>query len=113
MRYLRTALLGGMGAYAAGCGYIYYITDGHMTPARLFLASVRSNRIGWMGVRMGWLYKFSKEPIEDVHVQCAQIMKEAFKKNGGLYIKLGQLIATVRYDHPARSSRARRVRYCF
>ena len=32
------------------------------------------------------------------HVKGAEIMLAAFKKNSGLYIKLGQLIATVAYD---------------
>ncbi len=95
MRFWKTALWSSVGLYSAGCGYIYHITDGHMTPYRLFMASIRSNRVSFMGLRLYWLYKFSNKSSEEKHKEGARIMKAAFIKNGGLYIKLGQLIATV------------------
>ena len=54
-----------------------------------------------MGMRLGLLYKFSDKSTEEKHLEGAKIMKEAFIKNGGLYIKLGQLIASVEEDHAA------------
>lgn len=44
---------------------------------------------------MGLIYKFSSKSKHEKHTQAAAIMKEAFKQNGGLYIKLGQLVATL------------------
>lgn len=41
------------------------------------------------------MIQFSNDDKHAKHVKGAQIMLETFKKNSGLYIKLGQLIATV------------------
>lgn len=42
---------------------------------------------------MGLIYKFSTKTINKMHSEAAQHLKEALRKNGGIYIKLGQLIS--------------------
>ena len=94
-RWMRSVLLGGTALYGGICGFTYCKTDGKLTPYRMLIAQIRSFRIGMMGMRMGLVYKFSGKSKKDKHAEAAAIMKETFKQNGGLYIKLGQLIATL------------------
>jgi predicted unusual protein kinase regulating ubiquinone biosynthesis (AarF/ABC1/UbiB family) len=48
-----------------------------------------------MALKMAFIYQFSSDDWNKKHDRCSKIMLEAFKKNSGLYVKLGQLIATV------------------
>lgn len=45
------------------------------------------------GARMSLIYKFSNKSTSEKHVEAAQHLQEALRKNGGIYIKLGQLIS--------------------
>lgn len=44
---------------------------------------------------MFFVYKFSKNDMHSKNVEASTYMREALRKNGGLYLKLGQLIATL------------------
>ena len=43
-----------------------------------------------------FLQKNSNKSVEENHVESSIIMKETFRKNAGLFIKLGQLMASVK-----------------
>lgn len=47
------------------------------------------------GSRMAWVYKYSTFSIRDKHTQASEFLKSALRSNGGIYLKLGQLIATL------------------
>lgn len=42
---------------------------------------------------MSLTYKFSKKPASEKHTEAASYLEKALRKNGGIYIKLGQLIS--------------------
>lgn len=44
---------------------------------------------------MAQIYKFSNLPKDQKHTQAAEVLKEALIRNAGVYIKLGQLMATL------------------
>lgn len=95
LRLLRRTMIGTGLIAGATCGYVYYATDGQLTPQRVWLTTLRSTRVLIMAAKMGFVYKFANKPMEEKHRIGSQIMLDAFKKNGGLYVKLGQLIASV------------------
>lgn len=95
MSFLKRAALGTAGLAGAFTGGIYYYSEGELTPQRLLISSVRSLRVGVAGARLLVLYKSSSQSMSEKHQKGAEIMKETFEINGGLYLKLGQLIATV------------------
>ena len=41
------------------------------------------------------IYLFKNSTLEDKHQDSSKILKEALLKNQGIYIKLGQLLATL------------------
>ncbi|KAF9898649.1 hypothetical protein BX616_003769 [Lobosporangium transversale] len=72
-----------------------YLIDTHMN-AKAFQ---RTARTAWNGVLVGWDYKFNFTPgkadqINDLHQRVANRILHVCQTNGGLYIKLGQGIAT-------------------
>lgn len=44
---------------------------------------------------MAYVYYFHKGTLEQKHKIASQHMKEALRNSGGIYLKLGQLIATI------------------
>jgi len=95
MPFLRKFAIGTVTISAATLGLIYWQSGGTFTPDRVYKAMVRSNRVTLMALRMAFLYQFSSDPWEVRHAKAADIMYDTFAKNGGVYIKLGQLIATL------------------
>ncbi|KAF9192392.1 hypothetical protein BGZ51_005207 [Haplosporangium sp. Z 767] len=72
-----------------------YLIDTHKN-AKAFQ---RTARTAWNGVLIGWDYKFNFTPgkadqINDLHQRVANRILHVCQTNGGLYIKLGQGIAT-------------------
>ncbi|KAF9582139.1 hypothetical protein BGW38_000591 [Lunasporangiospora selenospora] len=72
-----------------------YLVDTHQN-ARAFQ---RTARTAWNGVLIGWDYKFNFTPgkadqISELHQRVADRILHVCQTNGGLYIKLGQGIAT-------------------
>jgi predicted unusual protein kinase regulating ubiquinone biosynthesis (AarF/ABC1/UbiB family) len=47
------------------------------------------------GVYMTVIYKLSSKSPKDKHLLASKKLMEALRRNGGLYIKLGQLIASL------------------
>ena len=47
------------------------------------------------GINMGLIYKFSNNDITVKNAEASEQLKKGLQKNGGIYIKLGQLIATL------------------
>ena len=48
------------------------------------------------GIQMAYVYKFNKDvDIREKHEEASTYLCEGLRKNGGIYIKLGQLIATL------------------
>ncbi|KAF9433842.1 hypothetical protein BGZ76_008923 [Entomortierella beljakovae] len=72
-----------------------YLIDTH----RNAKAFQRTARVAWNGVMIGWDYKFNFTPgkvdqINELHQRVANRILHVCQTNGGLYIKLGQGIAT-------------------
>lgn len=44
---------------------------------------------------MAWIYKFSNNSSSQNNLDASTYLRDALKKNGGIYLKLGQLIATL------------------
>jgi predicted unusual protein kinase regulating ubiquinone biosynthesis (AarF/ABC1/UbiB family) len=70
----------------AGVGYHQYHNN-HSFKAVCNLA--------YAGTRMALIYKYAHDSIEDRHVRACSYLRDALKDNGGIYLKLGQLIATL------------------
>ncbi|KAG0056441.1 hypothetical protein BGZ83_004948 [Gryganskiella cystojenkinii] len=79
----------------SGTATALYLIDTHKN-AKAFQ---RTARTAWNGVLVGWDYKFNFTPgkadqINDLHQRVANRILHVCQTNGGLYIKLGQGIAT-------------------
>ncbi|KAG9325310.1 hypothetical protein KVV02_006950 [Mortierella alpina] len=79
----------------SGATTALYLVDTHKN-ARAFQ---RTSRTAWNGILIGWDYKFNFTPgkadqINDLHKRVAERILHVCQTNGGLYIKLGQGIAT-------------------
>ncbi|KAF9954886.1 hypothetical protein BGZ70_010431 [Mortierella alpina] len=79
----------------SGATTALYLVDTHKN-AR---AIQRTSRTAWNGILIGWDYKFNFTPgkadqINDLHKRVAERILHVCQSNGGLYIKLGQGIAT-------------------
>ena len=44
---------------------------------------------------MAYIYKYQKDPIEVKNRKASLYLRDALKSNGGIYLKLGQLISTL------------------
>jgi predicted unusual protein kinase regulating ubiquinone biosynthesis (AarF/ABC1/UbiB family) len=51
--------------------------------------------LAYAGAHMAAIYKYSSDPIEHKNERAGEYLRDALKKNGGIYLKLGQLIATL------------------
>ena len=49
----------------------------------------------YAGAHIAYIYKFTSEPIQTKNTKASQYLRDALKKNGGMYLKLGQLIASL------------------
>jgi aarF domain-containing kinase len=66
-----------------------------MDPHQMYYACGRVVRTTTTAARMAMHYRFSDAPREVKHTQAALIIKDCCIKNAGVYIKLGQLLATL------------------
>lgn len=82
---------------AIGLGSVAFLApkEMQMTPSQLATAYMRGFRISYCGVRMFVIYKFSDLPMDQKHTKAALILKEGLIRNAGVYIKLGQQLATL------------------
>lgn len=51
--------------------------------------------VAYAGFQMGRIYKYSKETTTEKHAKASIFLRDALSANGGIYVKLGQLIATL------------------
>lgn len=51
--------------------------------------------LAYAGVNMAYIYKYTKAKIHTKNEQASRYLRDALKDNGGIYLKLGQLIATL------------------
>lgn len=72
----------GLGTYS----YYKYTTDNSFR-------SVCS--LVYAGANMARVYKFTDDPIEVKNTNASIYLRDALRRNGGIYLKLGQLIATL------------------
>ena len=49
----------------------------------------------YAGANMAYIYKYSPSLIGQKHTDASIYLRDAVKSNGGIYLKLGQLIATL------------------
>ena len=78
---------------AGGAGLTaYYYPELRQNPKQFCLALLRGGRIGATGIMMAGDYLTAKEICSQTHEKAAGRMYECFKKNGGPYIKLGQMM---------------------
>jgi len=47
------------------------------------------------GANMAIIYKYTDDPISIKNTRASEYLRDALKANGGIYLKLGQLIATL------------------
>lgn len=77
----------------SGVGLAFCLPDEYY-PGKLKPVSHMLN-VGKAGVKMGYVYYFSSENIEQKHRKASEYLRDALRESGGIYIKLGQLIATL------------------
>jgi predicted unusual protein kinase regulating ubiquinone biosynthesis (AarF/ABC1/UbiB family) len=51
--------------------------------------------LGYAGVRMAYIYKYTNLTIHQKNTTASEYLRDSLKNNGGIYLKLGQLIATL------------------
>lgn len=51
--------------------------------------------LAYAGSRMALIYKYGQEALSEKHTKACAFLRDALKSNGGIYLKLGQLIATL------------------
>ena len=73
----------------------YYFPELRSNKKQLFFAFSRMLRVIKGGVNMLGIYFISGDTWENKHERAAKILKTSFLANAGLYIKFGQLIASL------------------
>ena len=58
-------------------------------------ASKRLWNVTYAGLKIAWIYKKDDSEITIKHDKASKILKDAFYKNGGLWIKFGQIIGAL------------------
>lgn len=77
-------------------GAVYVNSDSlSQSHERVTKATLRALVLGVMGSQMASIYMFSNKTMSEKHIEAATILKEALKRNAGVYIKIGQLVASV------------------
>ncbi|KAM3131748.1 hypothetical protein pb186bvf_016144 [Paramecium bursaria] len=80
---------------------MYLYPDLRYNPKQLGLASQRVYRVVKAGSKMALTYLInSSQPIEEKHLASAIELRDAFQKNAGLYIKFGQILASLDFIIP-------------
>jgi predicted unusual protein kinase regulating ubiquinone biosynthesis (AarF/ABC1/UbiB family) len=77
--------LSALGLGAGGAYYEYRNNNSFRSVCNLVYA----------GANMAYIYKFTNGSSEDKNTKASTYLRDALRKNGGIYLKLGQLIATL------------------
>jgi predicted unusual protein kinase regulating ubiquinone biosynthesis (AarF/ABC1/UbiB family) len=92
-KYMLYSSLTGLSAIA---GYVnYQAPELKRSPYEFSQAILRGGRICVLGVKIASLYTFSQKNKSEKHTKAAEMMRDTFRKNQGLYIKFGQLLASL------------------
>ena len=76
-------------------GVVYYYPELRTTPVAILQASKRLWNVTHAGLKIAWIYKTSTEASPIKHDKASIILRDAFYKNGGLWIKFGQIIGAL------------------
>ena len=49
----------------------------------------------YSGIQMAYIYKYTSDSIQVKNIKASTYLHDALRSNGGIYLKLGQLIATL------------------
>jgi len=97
MRSVFKKLAIGAGAFgAASYGTAFYMfpeirKDQH----QLIQATERIMRLSWTGAKMAYVYGLKPATMHEKHMEAAKYLHDAFLANGGIYIKIGQILASI------------------
>ena len=80
----------GLAALAGTSYYQYHHNNSFRSVTNLLYA----------GTRIAYIYKFTHDDIVTKNNEAALLLRDALKANGGIYLKLGQLIATLDVNVP-------------
>lgn len=105
----KTALFGS----GQGLGAVLYYApnDIRKNPKQIGEAFMRVIRISVGALNIGRVYKFSEKSKSEKHRDAAEIVKDVCIANAGVYIKLGQLLATQEVIVPPEYSEVLSVMY--
>lgn len=75
---------------------LYLYPELRYNPKQFELAFMRVYRVIKAGTKMAYIYVSKPyQPMEEKHLQAAEELRFAFQRNTGLYIKFGQILASV------------------
>ncbi|EAS05302.2 ABC1 family protein (macronuclear) [Tetrahymena thermophila SB210] len=93
-KILGTALISPF-ALVYGAGF-YYFPELRHNQSQMIKALIRTGRVAIAGARMANIYmKDDNRSIETKHNEASLILKDAFVKNAGLYLKFAQLLSSL------------------
>jgi hypothetical protein len=111
LKFSQKSVLGAItiSSIAFSCMYSYIHFNApelNQEPRKIVKACVRTLRLGLLGLRMQTLYSVSKIPspltykygsdsLEEKHQKAALMMLETFRINAGMFVKFGQLMASM------------------
>lgn len=64
-------------------------------PKLLTLEKKKWMRLGYAGLNMMRIYKFSSSDISTQHKHASEYLRDALLSNGGIYVKFGQFLASL------------------
>lgn len=78
-----------MGLLAVGVGCGGYYGYNHNNSLRSLC------NLAYAGAHMTYIYKFTSDSSSVKNTRASEYLRDALRLNGGIYLKLGQLIATL------------------
>jgi aarF domain-containing kinase len=85
---------GAVGLTSYGTAY-YMFPEIRQDQRQLFKAAQRTMRLASTGVHMACIYGLKNASMSVKHTESAKLLHDAFQKNGGIYIKMGQIFASI------------------
>ena len=64
-------------------------------PLGILRANYRLGIVTYAGIRMAAIYTLSKQSMHQKHMEASKVLKQAFVRSGGLYLKFGQIIGSL------------------
>lgn len=79
----------------SSCGIMWAFPEIRKEPWQLVSAHKRLVGVTWAGLRMAYVYMYDSGSMHEKHIKAGRILKKAFIKSGGLYLKFGQIIGSL------------------